>query len=257
MIFLKSEQEIDLIRQGSIILGKVHGILSKELKPGISTKELDILAEQYIKDCGALPSFKGINGYPFSICTSVNDEIVHGLPNKYKLKDGDIISIDCGVYYKGFHSDSAFTYPIGKVDEKVLDLIKVTEDSLNLAIENVRCGTRTGDIGNLIQTYIEKNGYSVIRELVGHGVGKSLHEEPEFPNYGKKGSGTKLKNGMVFALEPMVSMGSKAISYGKDGWTVKTLDKSLASHFEHTIALINGKTEVLTTYKYIDKKYTS
>ncbi len=256
MIFLKTETEIDIIAEGSEILSKVHGVLSKQIKPGVKTLFLDKIAEEYIYDHKAKPSFKGFNGYKYSICCSVNDVVVHGLPSNYELQEGDIISIDCGVYYKKFHSDSAYTYAIGEVNDEILKFLSITKKSLDIAIDCISLKKRTGDLGKTIQNFIENKGYSVIRDLVGHGVGHNLHEDPEFPNFGSFGKGAKLKNGMVFALEPMVAMGNYDLSYDADKWSIRTLDNSLAAHYEHTIALVNGKTKVLTTFDYIDSKYT-
>ncbi|MCP3659572.1 MAG: type I methionyl aminopeptidase [Bacteroidetes bacterium] len=254
-ILLKSEEEIEIIRQASKILSKVHGILSKEIKPGITTLYLDKIAEEYIQDHGAKPSFKGFKGYEYSICTSLNEVVVHGLPNKKELKEGDILSIDCGVYFKKYHSDSAYTYPICEVDDEILRFLSSTKESLDVGIDLISTKVRTGDIGNAIQKYIEKRGYSVIRDLVGHGVGHNLHEDPEFPNFGQSGKGTKLRNGMVFAIEPMTAIGKYDLEYCSDKWSIRTKDKSLTAHYEHTIALINENIEVLTTFDYIDNKY--
>lgn len=256
MIYLKSEAEIEIIAESSKILSKVHGIISREIKPGVSTLFLDKIAEEYINDHGAKPSFKGVNDYKFSICASINDVVVHGLPSKYELREGDLLSIDCGVYYKKFHSDSAYTYPIGEVGDEILRFLSISKKSLDLGIEAISLKKRTGDLGNSIQNYIESHGYSVIRDLVGHGVGHDLHEDPEFPNFGNPGKGAKLRNGMVFALEPMVSMGNYKLAYDSDKWSIRTVDNSLTSHYEHTIALINGKSRVLTTFDYIDSCYT-
>jgi methionyl aminopeptidase len=255
MIFYKTEEEIDLIKQSAQILGKVHGLIASHIKAGVKTIELDKVAEEYITKNGAKPSFKGYNGFPFSLCISVNENVVHGFPSDYTLKDGDIVSIDCGVYYKGFHSDSAYTYGIGEVDAKIKQLLHVTKESLKIGIENAKFGGRIGDIAYSIQNYVESYGFSIVRELVGHGLGKSLHESPEVPNYGKRGKGPKLLEGLVIAIEPMVNMGVKNVVQESDGWTIRTADRKPSAHFEHTIAIFKDRTEVLTTHKYIEEVY--
>lgn len=253
MIFYKTEEEIERIRESADILGRAHGIIAEMIMPGVKTKVLDQRAEEFISDHGAKSSFKGYNGFPFSLCISVNENVVHGFPGEYELKEGDIISIDCGVYYKGFHSDCAYTYPVGKIDEKVQDLLKVTKDSLYLGIKETVTGNRIGDISFAIQSYVEQHGYGIVRELVGHGLGKDLHESPEVPNYGKRGKGPKIKEGLVIAIEPMVNLGKRNIVQESDGWTIRTADRQPSAHFEHTVAIVNGKTEILTTHKYIEE----
>ena len=259
MIYLKTDEEIALIKESGQILGKAHAEVAKWIKPGVATIQLDRIAEEFIRDNGGIPSFKGIGGsakvpaFPGSLCISVNEVVVHGLPSSYELRDGDILSIDCGVKYKGFHSDSAYTYPVGDVKEEVLNLLKATKKSLYLAIENAIDGARMGDVSFAVQGYVEKLGYSVVRELVGHGVGKNLHESPEVPNYGKKGKGVLLKEGMVIAIEPMINLGKKAILQERDGWTIRTTDRSPSAHFEHTVAVRKGQAEILTTFDYIEK----
>ena len=207
MIFYKTEEEIELIRESAQILGKAHGEVAKLVKPGIKTKDLDKIAEEFISDHGAKASFKGYNGFPATLCISTNEVVVHGFPSEYELKDGDIISIDCGVFYKGFHSDSAYTYPVGEISTETLSLLKATKESLYKGIEEAKFGNRIGDIAYAIQNYVEDRGYTVVRELVGHGVGRNLHEGPEVPNYGKRGKGPKLNEGLVIAIEPMVNLG--------------------------------------------------
>jgi methionyl aminopeptidase len=214
---------------------------------------LDKRAEEFIKDNGGKPSFKNYNGFPASLCISANDKVVHGIPGNYELKEGDIVSIDCGVQLQGFHSDSAYTYAVGEVSQEVQTLLKVTKESLYLAIDQVSAGARIGDIGYAVQSYVEKYGFSVVRELVGHGVGKFLHESPEVPNYGKRGNGVKLQEGLVIAIEPMINMGTKNIVQEKDGWTIRTYDRKPSAHFEHTVAINNGKADILTTFKYIEE----
>lgn len=255
MIHYKTSEEVQIIKQGALILGKAHGEVAKYIKEGVKTSFLDKIAEEYIRDNQGVPSFKGYNGFPSSLCISVNEVVVHGFPGNYVLKDGDIISVDCGVFHQGFHSDSAYTYPVGEVSPAVLSLLKATKESLYLGIEKAVFGNRTGDIGNAIQRFVEAKGYTVIRELVGHGIGKSLHEAPEVPNYGKRGSGTPLKSGMVLAIEPMVNLGTKNIVQERDGWTIRTADRKVSAHYEHTVAIFEDRTEILTTHKYIEENF--
>ncbi len=249
VIHYKSNEELDIIRESGIILGKAHAEIAKIIRPGVKTKELDKIAYQFIADNGGIPSFKGYNGFPSTLCISVNEIVVHGFPSEYELKDGDIISVDCGVKYKGFHSDSAYTYPVGNVKEEVLKLLRITKESLYKGIEQAVVGNRIGDIGFSIQTFVEKEGYSVVRELVGHGLGKNLHEKPEVPNYGNRGKGLKLEENLVIAIEPMI----KNVVQENDGWTIRTSDKMPSAHFEHTVAVKKGKPEILTTFEFIEK----
>lgn len=253
MITYKTEKDIEIIKEGAQILGKAHAEVAKLIKEGVKTKDLDKVAFEFIKDHGGHPSFKGFNGFPYALCISVNENVVHGFPGEYQLRNGDIISIDCGVYYKGFHSDSAYTYPIGNVSEDIEKLMKVTKESLYKGIEQARKGNRIGDIGFAIQQYVEKHGYTIIRELVGHGVGKDLHESPEVPNYGKRGKGAKLKAGMVIAIEPMVNLGRRNVVQESDGWTIRTKDRKPSAHYEHTVAITNNGTEVITTHEYLEE----
>ena len=255
MIHYKSADEIELIRESAEILSRAHGEVAKLVAPGVTTDELDQVAEAYIRDQGGEPSFKGYNGFPGSLCISVNEQVVHGIPGTQQLKSGDIVSIDCGVFYKGFHSDAAYTYPVGQVRDEVKQLLKVTKESLYLGIENAKAGNRIGDIGYAIQHYVEEFGYSVVRELVGHGIGKTLHESPEVPNYGKRGRGTKLKTGLILAIEPMVNLGTRGVVQESDGWTIRTKDHQPSAHFEHTVAVMNGTPEILTTHKYIEEVF--
>lgn len=253
MIFYKTEEEIEIIRESAQILGKAHGEVAKSVRPGIKTKDLDKIAEEYIRDHGATASFKGYNGFPATLCISVNENVVHGFPGEYELRDGDIISIDCGVFYKGFHSDSAYTYPVGEVSPETLSLLKTTKESLYVGIEEARFGNRIGDIAFAIQKYVEDRGYTVVRELVGHGLGRNLHEGPEVPNYGKRGRGPKLNEGLVIAIEPMINLGARNIVQENDGWTIRTKDRKPSAHFEHTVAIFKDRTEILTTHKYIEE----
>lgn len=252
MIYLKTDQEIELIKVSAQVLGKAHAEVAKWVKPGITTRQLNRVAEEYIGDYHGTPSFKGFNGFPAALCISVNDVVVHGFPSGYELRSGDIISIDCGVKLNGFHSDSAYTYPVGEVSQEILALLERTKRSLYLGIEKARDGMKVGDIGHAIQSYVEKYNYTVVRELVGHGVGKSLHESPEVPNYGKRGKGVKLKEGMVLAIEPMINLGKKSVVQEKDGWTIRTSDRKPSAHFEHTVAVRKGQPEILTTFEYIE-----
>lgn len=260
MIYLKSEEEIDLIKASGQILGRAHAEVAKWIKPGVSTAQLDKIAEGYIRDNGGIPSFKGVPGsgrgvpsFPGSLCISVNEVVVHGLPGNYTLRDGDIISIDCGVKLKGYHSDSAYTYPVGEVAPEVMGLLAATKKSLYLGIEKAREGFRMGDLSYAIQSHVERLGYSVVRELVGHGVGRELHEGPEVPNYGAKGKGVALKTGMVIAIEPMINLGKRGIVQEADGWTIRTTDRKPSAHFEHTVAVGKTHAEILTTFQYIEE----
>lgn len=253
MIYLRSDEELDLIKVSAQVLGQAHAEVAKLVRPGVTTRELDKVAEMFILDKGGIPSFKGFNKFPASLCISINDVVVHGFPSRYELRDGDIISIDCGVQLNGYHSDSAYTYPVGEVSLSVRKLLIRTKESLYLGLEKAVDGNRIGDIGFAIQSYVERFGYSVVRELVGHGVGKSLHEAPEVPNYGKRGQGVKLKEGMVLAIEPMINFGKKGITQDKDGWTIRTIDRKPSAHFEHTVAVRKGKAEILTTFQYIEE----
>ncbi len=253
MIFYKTDEEIEIIREGAVILGKAHAEVAKAIRPGITTKFLDSIAFDYIKSNFAEPSFKGYNGFPASLCISVNEQVVHGIPGSYTLKEGDIVSIDCGVFYKGLHSDSAYTYPVGEIDELTKRLLIVTKESLYRAIDNAVVGNRVGDIAFAVQSHSEKSGFSIVRELVGHGVGRSLHEGPEVPNYGKRGKGIKLEEGMVLAIEPMVNQGKKNIVQESDGWTIRTADRKASAHFEHTVAIGRDKADILTTFEYIEE----
>ncbi|MDN3686891.1 type I methionyl aminopeptidase [Cyclobacterium jeungdonense] len=257
MIQYKSEEEIEIIKESAQILGKAHGEVAKHVKEGVKTSFLDKIAEEFIRDHDGVPSFKGYNGFPSSLCISVNEVVVHGFPSQYQLKDGDIISIDCGVFHQGFHSDSAYTYPVGEVSPKIQALLKATEESLYQGIENAVFGKRIGDIGNSIQKFVEAKGYTVVRELVGHGLGRQLHEAPEVPNWGKRGSGPKLREGMVIAIEPMVNLGTRNVVQERDGWTIRTADRKPSAHFEHTVAIFEDKTEILTTHRYIKENFKS
>ena len=256
MIHLKTEEEIQVIRESAQILGKTHGEVAKLIKPGVKTSTLDKVAEEFIRDHKGIPSFKNYNGFPATLCISVNDVVVHGFPGTYELKETDIITVDGGVQFKGFHSDSAYTYPLEGVKEETLLLLERTYESLHKGIEQARAGNRVGDVSYAIQSFVESFGYGVVRELVGHGVGRNLHEEPEVPNFGKRGKGVKLVPGMVFAIEPMINQGTKNVVQENDGWTIRTADKKPSDHFEHMVAILEDKTEVLTTHQYIEENYS-
>lgn len=256
MVHLKTNEEIQLIKESAQILGKAHGEVARLIKPGVKTSALDKVAEEYIRDNGGVPSFKNYNGFPATLCISVNEVVVHGFPGNYELKETDIISVDGGVKYNGFHSDSAYTYPLEGVDNETLLLLERTYDALYKGIEKATAGNRMGDVSYAIQSYVESFGYGVVRELVGHGVGKNLHEDPEVPNFGKQGKGVKLIPGMVFAIEPMINQGTKNVVQERDGWTIRTADRKPSAHFEHTVAVLEEKTEVLTTHQYIEENYS-
>lgn len=253
MIYLKTDEEIELLRESNLLVGQTLGELAKWVAPGVTTLQLDHIAEEFIRDHQALPGFLGYAGYPNTLCVSVNEQIVHGIPSDYVLKEGDIVSIDCGVVKNGFNGDSAYTFEVGRVAYEMKRLLKTTKESLYLGIEQAIEGKRIGDISNAIQTYCEHRGYSVVRELCGHGVGKKLHEEPEVPNYGRRGCGPLLKNGMVIAIEPMINLGSRNIVVEKDGWTTRTKDRKPSAHFEHTIAIREEGADVLSTFRYVEE----
>jgi methionyl aminopeptidase len=246
MIIRKSKAEIEVMRQAGQIVAQVLKELEAMVEPGITTKDLDRVAEQRIREAGAIPTFKGYRGYPASICTSINDEVVHGIPGKRRLDAGDIVGIDCGATFKGFVGDSAITVPVGKIDEPVQRLLDATRQSLYQAIERCRVGYRLGDVGNAVQAYVEPRGYSVVRNYCGHGVGRAMHEDPQVPNYGQPGKGKPLQEGWVIAIEPMVNLGNHDVEMLSDGWTVITLDGMPSAHFEHTVAITQNGPEVLT-----------
>ena len=258
MIFLKTEDEIELLRQSNLLVGKTLAEVAKIIKPGVTTRELDKVADEFIRDNGAIPTFKGFpnqfgDPFPASICTSVNDAVVHGIPGDEVLKDGDVVSVDCGTYMNGFCGDSAYTFCVGEVDEEIRQLLKVTKEALYIGIRNAVQGKRIGDIGYSIQQHCESHSYGVVRELVGHGIGKEMHEEPAVPNYGRRGSGTLLKNGLCIAIEPMITLGNRQVMIDSDGWTVRTRDRKCAAHFEHTIAIRNGEADILSSFEFIEE----
>ena len=253
MIYLKTDEEIELLRESNLLVGMTLGELAKWIAPGITTLKLDKIAEEFIRDHGAVPGFLGYGGFPNTLCVSVNQQIVHGIPSNYELKDGDIVSIDCGTVKNGFNGDSAYTFCVGEVAYDVRRLLKTTKESLYLGIEQAVEGKRVGDISNAVQTYCEKKGYSVVRELCGHGVGKRLHEDPEVPNYGRRGCGPLLKSGMVIAIEPMINLGSRNIVIERNRWTTRTRDRKPSAHFEHTVAVREGKADILSSFKYVEE----
>lgn len=253
MIFFKTEEEIEGIRYSCELVSKALAEIGKLVIPGIKTIELDTRADEFIRDQHAVPAFKNYRGFPNSICVSVNDAVVHGIPGDYILKEGDIVSVDCGVMCNDFFGDSAYTFTVGDIKEEINQLLKVTRESLDKGIEFAVSGNRVGDIGFAIQSCIFPHGYGIVRDLVGHGVGKNLHEDPEVPNYGTRGKGTKLIEGLVIAIEPMINMGKKDVFREKDGWTIKTKDALPSAHFEHTVVVRRGVAEILTTFSYIEK----
>ncbi len=258
MIFLKTEEEIELLRLSNQLVGMTLAEMAKLIAPGVTTLQLDKVAEEFIRDHGAIPTFKGFPnhlGQPFpgSICASVNDVVVHGIPNNTPLKEGDIVSIDCGTYMNGFCGDSAFTFAVGEISSDAKKLLDVTRKSLYMGIEQARAGLRLGDIGAAVQSCAESNGFGVVREFVGHGIGKEMHEEPQVPNYGRKGQGKQLKKGMCIAIEPMITLGDKRIMMDNDGWTVRTFDGKYAAHFEHTIAVGPNNAEILSNFELVDE----
>jgi methionyl aminopeptidase len=253
MLYFKTDEEIGLLKESNLLVSKTLAEIARYIKPGVTTLYLDSIAEKFILDHSAIPAFKGYAGFPKTLCTSVNDQVVHGIPSDYQLKEGDIISIDCGVILNGWYGDSAYTFAVGKISEETKRLLKFTKASLEEGVKAAVAGNRVGDISFAIQTKAESGGYSVVRELVGHGIGKKLHEAPEVPNFGKKGTGPKMEKGLLICIEPMINLGSKETIQMKDGWTVKTADGRPSAHFEYAVAVNKGKADVLTTFKYIEE----
>ncbi|AXG74213.1 type I methionyl aminopeptidase [Flavobacterium arcticum] len=251
MIIPKTQEEIELMRESALIVSKTLGMIATEIKPGITTLQLDKLAETFIRDNGAVPGFLGLYGCPSTLLTSVNEQVVHGLPTNRPIEEGDIVSVDCGAIKNEYYGDHAYTFEIGEVAEDTRKLLKITKESLYEGIREFKIGNRVEDVGNAIQRYTEAHGYGVVRELVGHGLGKKMHEDPNMPNYGKRGKGKKFIEGMVVAIEPMINMGTKNIKTLKDGWTIVTRDGKPSAHFEHDVALVNGKPELLSTFAYV------
>jgi methionyl aminopeptidase len=253
MLYLKTDEEIGLLKESNMLVSRTLSAIASLIRPGITTLFLDSFAETFIRDNGAIPAFKGYGGFPNTLCTSVNDEVVHGIPSDYILKEGDIISVDCGVILKGWYGDSAFTFPVGEIKEDVRRLLDYTRASLEEGVKMAVAGNRIGDISYAVQTKAESGGYSVVRDLVGHGIGKKLHEQPEVANWGKQGSGPKMEKGLVICIEPMINAGKKETIQMKDGWTIKTADGKPSAHFEYAVAVNKGKADVLTTFEFIDK----
>lgn len=251
MIQIKTLEEIEIMRESALIVSRTLGILAKEVKPGVSTLQLDKIAEEYIRSEGAIPGFLGLYDFPNTLCMSPNAQVVHGFPTDVPLVEGDIISIDCGALKNGFYGDHAYTFEVGEIAPETKKLLDVTKQSLYEGIRELKAGNRVGDVGFAIQQYAEKHGYGVVRELVGHGLGREMHEDPEMPNYGKRGRGKKLVNGMVVAIEPMINMGTHKINQLEDGWTILTRDGKPSAHFEHDVAIVDGKPEILSTFQYI------
>ncbi|MBR8536435.1 type I methionyl aminopeptidase [Carboxylicivirga sediminis] len=253
MIYLKTDEEIELMRISNQLVAKTLGEVAKAIRPGVSTLELDKIAETFIRDNGGTPAFLNYQGFPNTLCTSVNEQVVHGIPNDAPLQEGDVVSVDCGVLLNDFYGDSAYTFPIGEVAPDVKALLDATKESLYKGIEQAIENNRLGDIGHAIQSYTEERGYTVVREMVGHGIGKNLHEAPEVANYGRKGNGTKLKSGMVIAIEPMINLGKRQIVQEDDGWTIRTIDKKVSAHYEHTVAIRKGKADILSSFKFVEE----
>ena len=252
MIILKTDEEIELLREANLVVARTLGEVARWVAPGITTRRLNQIADEYIRSQGCIPGFLGLYGFPGSVCISVNENVVHGIPSNYALEEGDIVSVDCGaVTPAGYNGDSTYTFCVGEVNEEVKQLLRTTKEALYLGIEKAVPGNRIGDIGNAIQTYCEKRGYGVVREFVGHGVGKKLHEDPEVPNYGRRGTGPLIKNGMTIAIEPMINMGSKNLFQEADGWTCRTKDRKPSAHFEHSIAVHHGKPDILSSFDYV------
>ncbi|MCX6281635.1 MAG: type I methionyl aminopeptidase [Bacteroidetes bacterium] len=252
-MIIKTAEEIEILRENALIVSRTLAAVAKEIKPGVQTKTLDKIAEEYIRSEGAVPGFKGYRGFPATLCISLNEEVVHGIPGERVLLNGDIVSIDCGCMKHGYNGDSAYTFMVGEVKPEVQQLLKRTKESLYKAVEVAVAGKYTGDIGAAVQEYVESFGYSVVRELVGHGIGKTLHEKPDIPNYGKRGSGKKLPDGLVICIEPMINLGTKNVVQASDGWTIRTADRMPSAHFELTVVIRKKQADVLSTFKYIEE----
>jgi methionyl aminopeptidase len=253
MLYLKTDEEIGLLKESNMLVSHTLAEIASLIRPGITTLYLDEIAESFIRDNGAVPAFKGYGGFPNTLCTSVNDEVVHGIPSDYILKEGDILSVDCGVILNGWYGDSAYTFPVGEINKEARRLLLFTRAALEEGVKEAVSGKRVGDISFAVQTKAESGGYSVVRELVGHGIGKKLHEQPEVPNYGKQGTGPKMEKGLVICIEPMINAGKKETLQKNDGWTIKTADGKLSAHFEYAVAVNKGKAEILSTFEYIEK----
>ncbi len=253
MIHIKTKEEVELLRENNLLVSATLAEVGRHIKPGVTTLELDRIAEDFIRSHGAVPGFLGYGGFPNTLCVSVNENVVHGIPSNYALKEGDIVSVDCGTIMKGFYGDSAYTFCVGEVAPEVKQLLEVTKEALYKGVEQAVAGNRVGDIGAAVQAHAEHYGYGVVRELVGHGLGKKMHESPEVPNYGRRGTGPLLKEGMVICIEPMINMGSKNVVFEQDGWTVRTRDRKPSAHFEFAVAIRNGEAAVLTDFGIIEQ----
>ena len=251
MLYLKTDEEIGLLRESNLLVSRTLAELASLIKPGVTTLYLDSVAETFIRDNGGVPGFKGYGGFPSTLCTSVNDEIVHGIPSKYALREGDIVSVDCGVILNGWYGDSAYTFAVGEISDEVKRLLEFTKASLEEGVKEAIAGNRIGDISFAVQSKAESGGYSVVRELVGHGIGKKLHEPPEVANYGRRGSGAKMEKGLVICIEPMINMGKKETVQMRDGWTIRTADGKPSAHFEYAVAVDQREADVLTTFEFI------
>ncbi len=252
MVKIKTQEEIEIMRQSALIVSRTLGLMAEKIGPGITPLELDKIAYEYIKDQGAEPGFLGFGGFPNSLCISVNESVVHGIPGKKPFEEGDIVSIDCGAVKNNFYGDHAYSFAIGEISSEAKKLLKVTKESLYLGIAQTAAGNRIGDIGYAIQKHAENHGYGVVRELVGHGLGTTMHEDPQVPNYGKRGRGKKIVNGMVLAIEPMINMGTRDILMLDDDWTIVTADRKYSAHFEHDVAVVNGMPDILSTFNYVE-----
>lgn len=252
MIHYKSKEEIELMRESAQVVSRALGLIAEKIGPGVTPLALDKIAEEYIRDQGAIPGFLGLYDFPNTLCTSLNEHVVHGIPNKKELRDGDVLSVDCGAIKNEFYGDHAYTFAIGEVSDEVRKLLEVTKESLYLGIDQMQAGKRLGDIGYAIQHHAEKHGYGVVRDLVGHGLGRVMHEDPQVPNYGRQGKGKKLQEGLVLAIEPMINMGDYRVKQLKDGWSIVSKDGKPSAHFEHDVAIVNGKPDILSTFEYVD-----
>ena len=253
MIYLKTQEEVELLRENNLLVSATLAEVGKNIRPGVTTLELDRIAEEFIRSHGAVPGFLGYGGFPNTLCVSVNENVVHGIPSNYALREGDIVSVDCGTILKGFYGDSAYTFGVGEIAPEVEQLLRVTKESLYKGVEKAVAGGRVGDISAAVQAHAEKYGYGVVRELVGHGLGREMHESPEVPNYGRRGTGPLLREGMVICIEPMINMGSKNVVFERDGWTVRTKDRKPSAHFEFAVAIRNGEADVLTDFGIIEE----
>ena len=252
-ILYKTAAEIEIMREAAQIVSRTLGIIAAEIKPGVTPLHLDKIAEEYIRSQNAIPGFLGLYDFPNTLCISINEQVVHGIPGNKPLNEGDLISVDCGSYFEGYYGDHAYTFEVGEVSPEIKKLLQVTKECLEIGVAQTKVGNRIGDIGFHIQQHAEKHGYGVVRDLVGHGLGQSMHEEPQVPNYGRRGTGKQIQNGLVIAIEPMINMGTEQVIQASDNWTIITADNQPSAHFEHDVAVVNGKPEVLSTFKYIEE----